>query len=124
MKRYYGKARPTRASHTFFIEYGDKEYEITGTATFSHDSDYGSDADGNRGIPMDFIDDVFFELDAAGKLLPEETQKLLLAMAEEQSDTGEWERECEYDGDDREPDEYEQTDDDRNMECKWEPDNY
>ncbi len=31
--------------------------EFTRVTTWSHDPSYGSDADGNRGIPMDFLDD-------------------------------------------------------------------
>jgi hypothetical protein len=31
--------------------------EFTRVTTYSYDPTYGADADGNRGVPMDFIDD-------------------------------------------------------------------
>ena len=96
------RTQSAKARHTFFVEYEDKEYSVTGSATFSHDSNYGADADGNRGMPMDFIDDVCFEIDD-DKDIPKETQQQILKLAEEMSDPGAWE--CDeddgYDYDDR-----------------------
>lgn len=84
------RTQPTKASHTFFVEYEDKEYSVTGSATFVHDSNYGADADGNRGMAMDFIEDVCFEIDD-DKNIPKETQQQILKLAEEMSDPGAWE---------------------------------
>lgn len=36
----------------------EKEYEADVEVTIEHDSNYGADADGHRGVPMDFIDEV------------------------------------------------------------------
>ena len=33
------------------------QIEFTRVTTFVHDAHYGADADGNRGMPMDFIDE-------------------------------------------------------------------
>ena len=76
--------------HTFFVEYGDVEYEVIGCATLIHDSNYGADADGNRGVPMDFIDDVYFELDEEAKKLPEADQTIVLDLAEKLGDKHDW----------------------------------
>ena len=35
----------------------DNEYEISLKADMTHDRNYAADADGNRGVPMDFVDD-------------------------------------------------------------------
>lgn len=35
--------------------------EFTANASLSHDPNYGADADGNRGIPQDFIDDMILD---------------------------------------------------------------
>lgn len=99
MRRRNRRRPPSEASHTFFVEYEDKEYSVTGFATFSHDANYGADADGNRGMPMDFIDDVWFKLDDRDKDLPKETQQQILKLAGEKSDPGEWKCENEYDDD-------------------------
>ena len=37
--------------------------EFTRVTTWSHDAHYGADADGNRGVPMDFIDEDYAEGD-------------------------------------------------------------
>ena len=92
-----GKNYSVQISHEFFIEHDDKEYLVTGCATISHDSKYGADADGNRGIPMDFIDDIQYELGDEAKTLPEEIQKKLIKTAEDQTDTGDWDAIDDYD---------------------------
>ena len=41
------------------------EYEVTFVVDWDHDSNYGADADGNRGVPMDFIEiDEIIKLEA------------------------------------------------------------
>ncbi|MCR4300847.1 MAG: hypothetical protein NUV51_04490 [Sulfuricaulis sp.] len=40
------------------------QIEFTRVTTFVHDAHYGADADGNRGVPMDFIDEDLAEGDA------------------------------------------------------------
>ena len=42
---------------------GDDYYEasFTRVTRISHDPDYGADADGRRGMPMDFIDEDYYE---------------------------------------------------------------
>lgn len=37
------------------------EYQIPVTVTLARESDYGSDYDGNRGTPVLFCDEVFFD---------------------------------------------------------------
>lgn len=39
------------------------QIEFTRVTVFSHDAHYGADADGNRGMPMDFIDEDYAEGD-------------------------------------------------------------
>jgi hypothetical protein len=48
---------------TIEVEEGEdiKKYVAEVKVTMSHDSDYGADADGNRSVPMDFIDDIEIE---------------------------------------------------------------
>lgn len=94
--------------HTFYVEYGEVEYEVIGCATLIHDSNYGADADGNRGVSMDFIDDISFELCEEAKKLPEADQNAIFDLAEKLGDKHDWADDIiepdEPDYDDYEPD--------------------
>lgn len=46
-----------------------KELEFEATATVVHDSNYGADADGRRGVPMDFIDEVIISKDEKAAII-------------------------------------------------------
>lgn len=94
----------SKVRHTFYIEYGNVEYEVIGYATLIHDHNYGADADGNRGIPMDFLDDVEFELGEDAKKLSDEDQVEILKIAENVGNDHDWTEDYEeyrgYNGDD------------------------
>jgi len=79
-----------RVYHTFYIEYKDAEYEVDGSANVYREL-YGSDADGNRGVMMDFVEDIQVEnLGDEAKKLPIADQQQIEALAEKKMDDHDW----------------------------------
>ena len=57
------------------------EFEIEAEYTFAHDSNYGADADGNRGVPMTFLDDYrFYIYDENGDDVTDKIERLFPSM--------------------------------------------
>lgn len=63
-----------RLTKTFTVE-----IDVECTYDVIHDPSYGSDADGNRGIPMDFIEDLNFN----EKQVLQAVEEQLLKQAED-----------------------------------------
>lgn len=70
---------------TFTVTYRNKKYEIECFAYFCHDSNYGADIDGNRGIAVDYIDDIGVEDLGEAKKLPKKSQETIEERALEQA---------------------------------------
>jgi hypothetical protein len=115
-------------SREFTVELkSGKQVTAEVSITFSHDSNYGADADGNRGVPMDFTDDVYVcdtldKDDEGEELLPEEINEadgLLCAAAEDHDWSADMEPDYpdEEDYDDREDDDCPCCDCDRSDDC-------
>jgi len=78
-------------TNTFYIEYGDHEYEVELSANCIHDSNYGADADGNRGMPMSWVEDIeLVSMDEDALKLSPEDQKIIEDMAYKQADGYNW----------------------------------
>lgn len=82
-----------KVTNTIQIEHKDREFSVEISAVLVHDGNYGADADGNRGMPMDFIEDVTVESVAAndGEPVPDEVKKEVEALAEKRADDHDWE---------------------------------
>jgi hypothetical protein len=82
-----------KVENTFYIEHKDREFEVVVSAQLVHDSHYGADADGNRGVPMDFIEDVTVESVAAtdDEPISDDDKKEVEKLAEAKADKHEWE---------------------------------
>lgn len=82
-----------KLSHTFNIEHNGREFEVEVSAVLVHEADYGADADGNRGIAVDFIEDVSVESISAADENPisEEERKAIETLAEKKADEHAWE---------------------------------
>ena len=80
-----------KVTDTFYIEYGDQEYEVVMSANCVHDSNYGADADGNRGMAMDWVEDIeLVSMDEDALKLPLEVQKTIEDMAYKQAEDHDW----------------------------------
>jgi len=86
------QSKSGRVKHSFYVEHGsdNTEYEVFGSALLVHDSNYGADADGNRGVPMDWVDDVELELGADAEKLPQADQYEILKKAEKLEEGHDW----------------------------------
>ena len=75
------------------IEHNEREFECVISAQLVHDSNYGADADGNRGVPMDWVEDETVESVAAcdGEPVSEEDRKAVEALAEKKMESHDWE---------------------------------
>jgi hypothetical protein len=72
-----------QVSFEYELDRGDEivTIEVDAWITYSYDSDYGSDADGNRGVEMRFVEDV--ELDVGGLPLTDKEIELISEYAVE-----------------------------------------
>ena len=70
---------------SFKFEYDDKDYETDVTIYFTVDTEYGSDADGNRGIYKKFIDEMVIErlIDSGGNNIIDIQEDLYDYISEE-----------------------------------------
>ena len=51
----------------FTWDFEDKEYQIKAECEYCYDAHYGADADGNRGVPMTFQEDLYIQVFYLGK---------------------------------------------------------
>jgi hypothetical protein len=89
------KSKSIQVSHEFVIEYDGREFYAQVSATFVRDNNYGADADGNRGMPMDFLEDIFVESITTEPTLDEEPiseeqKKKVSEMAEKEAEAHDW----------------------------------
>lgn len=73
-----------------------KKHKIPMWADVAHESDYGADADGNRGTPMDFIEDFGFtgsDIDLR-ELVGDDFEALLAADLEDAVDDAIYSADC------------------------------
>lgn len=94
--KWLKKARQDSISETQRVEYTDKDtqqtWEATAHAVMNYDSNYGADADGHRGVPMWFVDEVVVdtwrcdgELVAENKV-PIEIQDIIYNLLDDMED--------------------------------------
>lgn len=73
-----------------------KEVETSIEVKLVYDSNYGADADGNKGFPITFIEDVFilpFETDLNGNILSKDEIIEAEELFDNEIDLIEWEKE-------------------------------
>lgn len=82
-----------KLEHEFYIEHEDREFTVTVSAWLTNEHDYGADADGNRGIYMQWVDDIQVENISCedNLLISEITKNIVSELAEKQADKHGWE---------------------------------
>lgn len=80
-----------KMTKTILIDYNNKEIEIDVTAILFFDPNYGADADGRRGVPRTFVDDIEFNIVDEKELnLSKEDKHEILKLAKEEAKHIEW----------------------------------
>jgi len=84
-------SKPRTMTKTIIVDYNNEEIEVDVTAIISFDPNYGADADGRRGVPRVFVDDMEFEIFDEKELnLSKEEKDEILKLAKEESKHIDW----------------------------------